>query len=241
MALCDLANTVLEDGDTARARALHEESLARRRELGDRRGMALSLVGLGQVALSGGDRRIASASFAQSLTISRDVGDQYGIVHSLEGFAALAAAQGRAERALRLVGAAAGLREVIGAPPSPTGAARLRRQLKPAHAALGRARAAGAVAQGRLMPLDQAITLALAGQADQARLAGGARMLDIRDRGLPRIGDQNVEAVRAALAAAGVPIVAEDTGGGRGRTVWFDPREAGRIRVRTVGVEERHL
>jgi chemotaxis protein CheD len=72
----------------------------------------------------------------------------------------------------------------------------------------------------------------------QARLAGGAHVLAC---GLPRIGDRNVEAVRTALARAAVPILAEDVGGGRGRTVWVDPRDGGRIRVRTVGGAERHL
>jgi chemotaxis protein CheD len=70
----------------------------------------------------------------------------------------------------------------------------------------------------------------------QARLAGGAHVLDSDAAGsLPRIGDQNVEAVKAALAAAAVPLVAEHVGGQRGRTVWFDPRDNGRIRVRTIG------
>jgi chemotaxis protein CheD len=76
----------------------------------------------------------------------------------------------------------------------------------------------------------------------QARLAGGARILAIGGTGsLPRIGDKNVEAVKEALLAAGVPVVAEDTGGGRGRTVWFDPHELGKIRVRAVGADERHI
>jgi chemotaxis protein CheD len=76
----------------------------------------------------------------------------------------------------------------------------------------------------------------------QARLAGGAHVLAIGGTGgLPRIGDQNAEAVKAALAAASVPIVAEDVGGGKGRTVWFHPRDGGRIRVRTVGGAEIQL
>jgi chemotaxis protein CheD len=76
----------------------------------------------------------------------------------------------------------------------------------------------------------------------QARLAGGARILAIGGTGsLPRIGDKNIEAVKEALLAAGVRIIAEDTGGGKGRTVWFDPHEAGKIRVRTVGAEEREI
>jgi chemotaxis protein CheD len=75
-----------------------------------------------------------------------------------------------------------------------------------------------------------------------ARLAGGATVLAIGGGGsLPRVGPQNADSVRAALAATGIRIEAEDLGGTRGRTIWFDPRDGGRIRIRTVGSEERFL
>jgi chemotaxis protein CheD len=76
----------------------------------------------------------------------------------------------------------------------------------------------------------------------EARLAGGAHVLTMGgSASLPRIGDKNLEAVRAALAAACVPVVAEHVGGGRGRTVWFDARDNGRIRVRTIGGAEESI
>ena len=75
-----------------------------------------------------------------------------------------------------------------------------------------------------------------------ARLAGGAEVLAIGGTGkLPRIGEQNAAAVRDALAEAGVVVQAEDLGGSRGRSVWFDPREGGQIRVRAVGSTERYV
>src|SRR5919202_1330423 len=75
-----------------------------------------------------------------------------------------------------------------------------------------------------------------------ARLAGGAEVLAIGGTGkLPRIGEQNAIAVRESLEAAGVPIQASELGGTRGRSVWFDPREGGQIRVRAVGSTERYL
>jgi chemotaxis protein CheD len=75
-----------------------------------------------------------------------------------------------------------------------------------------------------------------------ARLAGGAEVLAIGGTGkLPRIGAQNATAVRESLEAAGVPIQATELGGTRGRSVWFDPREGGQIRVRAVGSTERYL
>jgi chemotaxis protein CheD len=76
----------------------------------------------------------------------------------------------------------------------------------------------------------------------QARLVGGAHVLAIGGTGaLPRIGDKNVEAVNLVLSQAGVPVLGHDVGGGKGRTVWFDPREGGRIRVRTIGGVEQHI
>ncbi len=100
----------------------------------------------------------------------------------------------------------------------------------------------GKFAGNALPALLHALT-AIGGAADprryRARLVGGAHVLAIGGSGsLPRIGDKNAEALRAALAAASVPVVAEDVGGGKGRTVWFDPHEGGMIRVRMVGGSE---
>lgn len=73
----------------------------------------------------------------------------------------------------------------------------------------------------------------------QARIAGGAQVLVIGGGGsLPRVGDRNIEAVREELKRAAIRVCAEQVGGGKGRTVWFDPNDAGRIRVRTVGGQE---
>jgi chemotaxis protein CheD len=96
---------------------------------------------------------------------------------------------------------------------------------------------------GNALPALLEALKAIGGAADlrryQARLAGGAHVLSIGGAGsLPRIGDKNLEAVKAALQEAAVPVLAEHVGGGRGRTVWFDPRDGGRIRVRTVGEAE---
>jgi len=61
-----------------------------------------------------------------------------------------------------------------------------------------------------------------------AKIAGGAAMFAVNDdRGdyaaiKPGIGERNLAAVRERLARLGIPLVAEDVGGGRGRTVAFD-------------------
>jgi chemotaxis protein CheD len=68
----------------------------------------------------------------------------------------------------------------------------------------------------------------------QCKIAGGAAVLAIGGGGsLPKIGDRNVEAVKAALAKANLRILGEQTGGNQGRTVRLEP-PSGRVLVRTV-------
>lgn len=56
----------------------------------------------------------------------------------------------------------------------------------------------------------------------QAKLVGGARMFGALLSSGVNMGERNVEAVRAALRSAGIPIVAEDVGGEHGRNVGVD-------------------
>ena len=75
-----------------------------------------------------------------------------------------------------------------------------------------------------------------------ARFAGGAQVLALdRARGVARVGEANARAVRQALAEAGVSVHAHDVGGSSGRSVWFDPRDGGQIRVRAIGSADRYL
>lgn len=68
----------------------------------------------------------------------------------------------------------------------------------------------------------------------QARLVGGASMFQqLLPPGAISLGARNIAAARAACAGAGVPIIAEDTGGGHGRTVYFEIAD-GRLLVRSV-------
>lgn len=56
----------------------------------------------------------------------------------------------------------------------------------------------------------------------EAKLAGGSRMFDFSGVG-EGVGQRNVERAREALAERGVPVVAEDAGGGHGRSLELDP------------------
>ena len=68
-----------------------------------------------------------------------------------------------------------------------------------------------------------------------ARLAGGAAMFkDVLPAEGLMLGDRNVAAVKAALAAAAVPVIAEDVGGTSGRSVYLDASD-GSFVIRRVG------
>ena len=73
-----------------------------------------------------------------------------------------------------------------------------------------------------------------------AKIVGGAGLFRQLLAVGGTIGTRNVEAVRGALAAAGVAIAAEDVGGDEGRSVYFDVG-TGNVRVRSVRGGERVL
>jgi len=80
--------------DYAAAWAQHQESLAIRRELGDRHGIASSLNNLGNVTLDQGDLSAARALYEESLAIMREVGQGSGIAPVLNNVAGIAYEQG---------------------------------------------------------------------------------------------------------------------------------------------------
>lgn len=59
----------------------------------------------------------------------------------------------------------------------------------------------------------------------RAKLFGGACVLDAMRGKENHLGDKNVEIARKLLSEAGIPVVASDVGGGRGRKLIFHPHE----------------
>ncbi|MCC7375788.1 MAG: tetratricopeptide repeat protein [Verrucomicrobiales bacterium] len=159
--LNNLGLVVRDLGDDAEARRLLEECVAINRELGDRWSIANALGSLADVALSQGDYRAARDFLVENVHINRELGDRTGLAFSLELFAQLAAAQQQPRLALRLAAAAAALREVIGAPLSPSERERLERVLAPVAAGLVPGLAESFAAEGRRLSLSDAIELAL--------------------------------------------------------------------------------
>lgn len=68
-----------------------------------------------------------------------------------------------------------------------------------------------------------------------AKIAGGAQMFAMKDNTeFMRVGERNVEAVKATLAKEGIRIIAQDTGLNYGRTVEFDSAN-GEYLIKSVG------
>ena len=75
----------------------------------------------------------------------------------------------------------------------------------------------------------------------EAKIFGGAKMFQSisASPGMMQIGEDNVNATKAELAERNIPIVAESTGGKKGRTVFFDVA-CGRVTVKDAqGKQER--
>ncbi len=83
-----------KQGDYRAAQVSYEQSLAIRRELGDRRGVGAVLNNQGLLAYEQGDYAAARALHEASLAIDRELGDRWGIAVSLVHLGSLATVQG---------------------------------------------------------------------------------------------------------------------------------------------------
>ena len=119
VAISNLAHIAWEQGDLTRAEALCRESLATSRQLGDRQGVASALGDLAALLLEAGTGQVAAVpSFQESLALYEALGNRWGVASCLEGLA-WACMGTQARRAVRLLAAAAAIRQEIAAPPRP--------------------------------------------------------------------------------------------------------------------------
>src|SRR5207244_11442093 len=110
----------LYTADSESAAAHFEASLDISRSLGDLETVAMSLLMLGNIAMRQDRLDEAKAHLRESLEIQRLEGSSRSIANLFESLAAVAIAEGQSDRALRLGGAAEGLRkriEVVSASP----------------------------------------------------------------------------------------------------------------------------
>jgi predicted ATPase/DNA-binding SARP family transcriptional activator len=152
-----LAMLAYRRGNFSEAKSLHQSSLEMWRGLEDHQGIAWALYYLGDVSLAVGELTRARDQFRESLIISEAIRFQWGIVNAIEGIACFAALTGQPERAIRLAGGAAFLRETISLPVPPNIQTNLQRMLSPAYHLLGEEQAAALHAEGKLLAYDELI------------------------------------------------------------------------------------
>jgi predicted ATPase/DNA-binding winged helix-turn-helix (wHTH) protein len=150
-----------DQGDSKAAQELYEQALTIFRELDDRWGIAGTLADLGSLAREQGECPTAHSMYRESIKTFQELDHKRGIARVLEYFAGLAAIQLEPERSLRLAGAAAALRQSIGAPLAPAEQAKLETNLRPARQALPNAVSSAAWLEGRGLSVEEAVEEAL--------------------------------------------------------------------------------
>jgi tetratricopeptide (TPR) repeat protein len=165
MTLITLGRVHLLRQDVARALETFSSSLAIAREQSDDLGQAIALHHLGWAQLFAGSADRAGASFEESLATSVRLGHDDGIAYGLEGLVGVAAAMADVRRAGILLGAAEGLRDTTGLYNAPTFSFH-RRWTDPIRASDAAAELETARAQGRGLPVRDAVDFALSPAAE---------------------------------------------------------------------------
>jgi non-specific serine/threonine protein kinase len=168
--LANLGVVAHEQGHYDSARAFSRESLALWRELGDLYEASQVLDDLGLTETVLGEHDAARRFLREGLAMRRELGDRPGVAESLDSLAGLSAAEARSsgdprseglQHAARIWGAAALLREELGSPIVPSDLPQHERDVAAAREALGEEVLHAAWAEGRALPLAEAIALAL--------------------------------------------------------------------------------
>jgi predicted ATPase/class 3 adenylate cyclase/DNA-binding CsgD family transcriptional regulator len=154
LALALQGEIALAQGETTTARLLIEQSHALWQEIGNQEMLASTGSLLGKVLAAQGDHTAARMAYEESLLRGLAIVD---IATALEGLAVVAAAQGETTWAVRLLAAAAALRDSLGAPLPPVSRTNYERCVAAARVHLGEQAFEVAWAQGRDMTWEQAL------------------------------------------------------------------------------------
>ena len=161
LSLGSLGHTLARQGETARALEALNEYLAFLRTVGYERGMGWAHEGLAINLLARGDTARAQAHFREAIALAWKYGSLATVALELPMLAAALAAEGQAERAARLLGAAAALRESIGLTDANEEASGASHEAAQVRAALGDDRFSAAWDAGRAQSLELMIAEAL--------------------------------------------------------------------------------
>ena len=135
------------------------ESVNYWREIGDRSGLAEALSQLGELSRRDNNQAAARTYWSESLSIQLAAGDRSSVAGLLEAFADLSAADGDHDRAARMFGLAASIREEISNPIRPSSRSRYEQSVEIVKISLGRERFEQAWAEGECLPIEQALQL----------------------------------------------------------------------------------
>ena len=147
-------------GDFSNARRWLERSEAELRVEGNEFHLAMALNRLGLLALERGDLQAAHAKLEEALSICARLQSHFGAAMALDGLSALASLKRRHERALRLAGAAEGVRSAVGLKMFPNYHKPIERWRAPSRRSLGGA-AVLVYEEGRRLGLQDAIAYGL--------------------------------------------------------------------------------
>jgi predicted ATPase/DNA-binding CsgD family transcriptional regulator len=161
-ALGDVGLRLAEMGDRERGAAWVEEGLALHRALGNKQGLGNKLSDLGRISHEAGDAPAAARHYAESLRALWEAGDAWYPASPVEGLAAVALDAGQPQRAARLLGAAAALRERSGSTVWLSERGRLERAVAAARAALGEEAYMREAGAGRALALHAVVAEATA-------------------------------------------------------------------------------
>jgi tetratricopeptide (TPR) repeat protein len=166
IALDHLGLVAMCQGEHTKAHARFEESLAIQQALGGDVTVEAVLFNLGYNELQQGKPNQAFGYLQQSLALSLKKGQKEAIIWSLEGLATLAGLYGddleRKGKAIRLFGAAAALRNVLGIVRPPMHCAFYEWSMAIIHSQLDDAAFTAAWTEGQAMTLEEAVAYAVA-------------------------------------------------------------------------------
>ncbi|GAC1327602.1 MAG: LuxR family transcriptional regulator [Chloroflexota bacterium] len=185
--LAALGFTMCLLGDQHSATRLLDDSVALARRTGSRGRLAIALIYLGQVAFAQSNPGRARAALQEGLRLSHEWNSAWGMAECLEGLAVVAGAHEQPERAARLLGAAARLRQSIGAPAHPVDRVDHERTVTAIQVAMDSEAFTSAWAAGAAAALDDmieyAISPATGGFAlDTPGVTKPAALLTVRER-----------------------------------------------------------
>jgi non-specific serine/threonine protein kinase len=160
------ARAAHHSGNWTKAEALYDALLCRAEEIGALYHVVASLQSLALLAQARGDAALAARRFTAALRGFWDLGEQWNVAACLEGIA-IAGSTRPSPRATHLLGAAARLRQVIGAPMLPADRPAYEHALKAIRQEVGNRAFDAGWSAGAELTLDAAVAEALAMIAEE--------------------------------------------------------------------------